>query len=570
MLPLLKVLYTYIIYLNMKINSFKNKFLYYTSKKYFPRVVNKDKPISGGSIKTQNEAEQLTSKVRLSAMKDFADKDFAKEEEDNAADDETIYLHTKESIKRDPKFDEYHMARVNEKLEVIPEEMQRRAQRVFSKHTYKDIRFWTSKYLLNYCQNHACEPPIDLTNLPKDRPLFANSEEINIKIKLFQEKDKAREDVKKLNGEGKEDKDKGKQKDSSVKLDENTTIDIEEEKRLSKNKTVHNPIRIDYTQAHAVAYLYCRMPYSYITAKRVMREIVTRLPNFKPTSVLDYGSGLGSCAWAALDSFGEDLTKIAAVEPNKDMRRLGKFLTANLNKEIVWAESLTMIPGTGVERGKFDIVILSHVLQEVSTAKLRQMIIDTLWNRLNDDGCFIIIEPGSPKGYRFIYDLRTWVINKSRDEANIVAPCPHHYECPLASQNKDWCHFSQLSYKWDKTVVPRHKENLIYNDKFCYMIIKKGKTPSVIYKDESEAKTAEEKSFFWERLIRPAIRSQRHTILDLCTKEGRSERRIISKSHKTIGGYKTSKKVNWGDLWYIPYWLPNKFRKEGKKGKRLW
>jgi ribosomal protein RSM22 (predicted rRNA methylase) len=552
-------------YLNMKIKIFKVKPFYNITKKHFPRAV-KDKPIDKTKI-NQNEMEKIESQMRQSLVKDKFDKDFG--EEDNAADDETIYLRTKESIKVDPMFDEYYMARVNETLEKIPDEMQKRAHSVFSKHTYKDVRFWTSKYLLNYCQNHACEPPIDLSNLPKDRPLFANSEEVNIKIKLFQERDKAREEVNKINkaGDKQENKDKN---DTTIKLDENTTIDIEEEKRLNKNKTVYNPIRIQYTQAHAVAYLYCRMPYSYITAKRVLREILTRLPDFKPMSVLDYGSGLGSCAWAALDTFGEELVKIAAVEPNRDMRRLGKFLTASLKKEIAWAESLTMIPGTGVERGKFDVVILSHVLQEVSTARLRLMIIDTLWNRLNDNGCFIVIEPGSPKGYRFIYDLRTWAINKSREEANIVAPCPHHYECPLASKNKDWCHFSQLAYKWDKTVIPRYNENLIHNDKFCYMIIRKGKTPNVIYKDESEAKTPEEKSFFWERIIRPAIRSQRHTILDMCTKEGRHERRIISKCHKTIGGYKTSKKVNWGDLWYIPYWLPNRFRKEGKKGKRLW
>ena len=49
------------------------------------------------------------------------------------------------------------------------------------------------------------------------------------------------------------------------------------------------------------------------------------------------------------------LQKLAAVEPNKNMRRLGKFLTNYLVKEIIWVDSLTMIPGTGVDRGKFDI-----------------------------------------------------------------------------------------------------------------------------------------------------------------------------------------------------------------------
>lgn len=30
------------------------------------------------------------------------------------------------------------------------------------------------------------------------------------------------------------------------------------------------------------------------------------------------------------------------------------------------------------------------------------------------------------------------------------------------------------------------------------------------------------------------------------------------------------KKLKWGDLWYFERRVPNKFRKEGRFGKRLW
>lgn len=61
--------------------------------------------------------------------------------------------------------------------------------------------------------------------------------------------------------------------------------------------------------------------------------------------------------------------RVAAVEPNLNMRKLGKYLTENLNKDnnILWVDSLAMIPGQGGERGKFDIVILGYVLQEIKT-----------------------------------------------------------------------------------------------------------------------------------------------------------------------------------------------------------
>jgi hypothetical protein len=48
------------------------------------------------------------------------------------------------------------------------------------------------------------------------------------------------------------------------------------------------------------------------------------------------------------------------------MRKLGKYLTEDLNKKcnnsILWVDSLSMIPGIGGDRGKFDIVILGFVL----------------------------------------------------------------------------------------------------------------------------------------------------------------------------------------------------------------
>ena len=48
------------------------------------------------------------------------------------------------------------------------------------------------------------------------------------------------------------------------------------------------------------------------------------------------------------------------------MRKLGKFLTEDLNEKfgnnILWVDSLSMIPGIGGDRGKFDIVILGFVL----------------------------------------------------------------------------------------------------------------------------------------------------------------------------------------------------------------
>mmetsp|Transcript_32134 Transcript_32134/g.49141 ORF Transcript_32134/g.49141 Transcript_32134/m.49141 type:complete len:149 (+) Transcript_32134:942-1388(+) len=145
--------------------------------------------------------------------------------------------------------------------------------------------------------------------------------------------------------------------------------------------------------------------------------------------------------------FGNNIMRVAAVEPNPNMRKLGKYLTEDLNSEsnILWTDSLAMIPGHGGQRGKFDMVILGYVLQEIQNQKQRLMVLQALWNRVQDGGVLIVVEPGSPKGFRYTNSIREWVLSKSRNEANIIAPCPHHGTCPMAKHPDLWCNFSSLS-----------------------------------------------------------------------------------------------------------------------------
>ena len=107
------------------------------------------------------------------------------------------------------------------------------------------------------------------------------------------------------------------------------------------------------------------MPFTFAVYKRIFHELNMRMPNFKPKTMLDYGAGLGSGIWAAHTIFGDDgtqvLQRVAAVEPNVNMRKLGKYLAEDQFKQpVLWVDSLAMIP-TG-ERGKFDLIILGYVL----------------------------------------------------------------------------------------------------------------------------------------------------------------------------------------------------------------
>ena len=112
------------------------------------------------------------------------------------------------------------------------------------------------------------------------------------------------------------------------------------------------------------------MPYNYFVYKRILSEIEKRLPNYKPKTILDFGAGLGSSIWAAHHVFDSKVDRVAAVEPNVNMRKLGKFLAQDQFKnDVLWVDSLAMIPSG--ERGKFDLIILGYVLQEVATPQSR-------------------------------------------------------------------------------------------------------------------------------------------------------------------------------------------------------
>jgi len=58
------------------------------------------------------------------------------------------------------------------------------------------------------------------------------------------------------------------------------------------------------------------------------------------------------------------------------------------------------------------------------------------------------------------------------------------------------------------TYPKQPKENQMINEKYSYLIVKKGLTPNTMSLNASEDqfKSPAEKSFFWPRLIRPIIK----------------------------------------------------------------
>ena len=74
-----------------------------------------------------------------------------------------------------------------------------------------------------------------------------------------------------------------------------------------------------------------RVPGVYSAITKVLEEVRRTRPDFKPSSLLDFGSGPGSVIWAAREVFGEEaLQYVDAVEPSDDMWAMGADLRQSL------------------------------------------------------------------------------------------------------------------------------------------------------------------------------------------------------------------------------------------------
>lgn len=54
-----------------------------------------------------------------------------------------------------------------------------------------------------------------------------------------------------------------------------------------------------YNESQALAYALSRLPGCYAASLRIFRELSVRLPDFQPKTLLDFGAGPGTAAWAA-------------------------------------------------------------------------------------------------------------------------------------------------------------------------------------------------------------------------------------------------------------------------------
>jgi ribosomal protein RSM22 (predicted rRNA methylase) len=255
-----------------------------------------------------------------------------------------------------------------------------------------------------------------------------------------------------------------------------------------------------------LAYAAARLPATYAAMRIALGELALRAPSFAPVTQLDLGAGSGAALWAARDVW-PSLERAVAVEPERAMAELGRELASS---GVEWE--------TTPPDATFDLVTLGYVLNELPNP---DDAIDRAWEAA--DQALVVVEPGTPAGYRLVLAARDRLISAG---AHMAAPCPHARECPLADTD-DWCHFAVRVARSKAHRQAKGAELAYEDEKFSYVAVTR--TPA-------EPAAA--------RVLRHPLSRPGHVVLELCAREGlRSE--TVSKREGPR--YRAARKVSWGE-----------------------
>ena len=212
----------------------------------------------------------------------------------------------------------------------------------------------------------------------------------------------------------------------------------------------------------ALAYALARLPATYAACATVFAEAARMAPGFAPATVLDAGSGPAAASWAALQAWPA-IGHVTWLDESPPFLDLAGRLAADAPAAIRGAErrraDLTA-PGAGWPQA--DLVAASYALAEIPPARQAETV-RALWDAC--DGVLALVEPGTPAGFARLLAARQTLIAAGAD---VLAPCPHARDCPLAAP--DWCHFSVRLPRSRDHRLAKGAEAPFEDEKFAYLI----------------------------------------------------------------------------------------------------
>ncbi|MFD3517884.1 small ribosomal subunit Rsm22 family protein [Streptomyces sp. NPDC058657] len=283
-------------------------------------------------------------------------------------------------------------------------------------------------------------------------------------------------------------------------------------------------------RSDVAAYAAYRMPATFEAVRAALGALRQAAPHWVPATHTDVGGGTGAASWAVSQAWGtQRSTVLDWAEPALALgRELAEASGVPALRNVVWQRARI---GTALRIESTALVTVSYVLKELTEAD-RDTLVDEAARAAT--GAVVIVEPGTPDGYRRVLAARDRLIAAG---LHIAAPCPHSAACPLDAAGTDWCHFSA---RVSRSSLHRQVKggSLPYEDeKFSYVV--------AVREPEVGAVAV------GARVVRrPQIRKGL-VMLELCRADGgQAGENVSKKRHGDL--YRAARDTDWGDEWPPP------------------
>ena len=318
--------------------------------------------------------------------------------------------------------------------------------------------------------------------------------------------------------------------------DEKLKIYIERNKKIEQvvKKKVLSWKENNWTEYQAILYLAARLAPNYLATRFVFNEIKHIDPAFKPKTLFDFGSGLGTTMHVANEMWPASLHEHVNIDSSKEMIDLcdlllkdGNDTNSTIFNNVFYKQFLPVGRNTS-----YDLVVSAFALKEQPNVNSRIHVIENLWHKTND--ILVFIEHGNQAGTAAVLEARSFILKMNGydpvaiynpnetsqlDEStknpnvHIMAPCPHHYCCPRL--NREYGVFCNFGVKF--MPLPFGQNPLLRNEeRLSYVVFRKRPKFHRYFPS-------------WPRVVQKPSKSSRLVNLKLCTPQGKIEELNVSK-----------------------------------------
>uniref|UniRef100_A0A1B6D0H8 Methyltransferase-like protein 17, mitochondrial n=2 Tax=Clastoptera arizonana TaxID=38151 RepID=A0A1B6D0H8_9HEMI len=296
------------------------------------------------------------------------------------------------------------------------------------------------------------------------------------------------------------------------------------------HQQIYNWKRLDFNEYFCLVYFFGRAAPNYAVISRVFNEISIRHPDFKPKTLFDFGSGIGTVSWVAKNLWNDTIKEFFCVDSSSDMNNFASLILREGKTDTPVPSNVYYRQFLPSQHRPYDMVVSAFSLFELPSSHSRLETLLNLWNKTQE--YLIVIEQGTAPGYKLVVEARDFILSLKDKDGNatgyVFAPCSHDKECPSVSINET-CNFV-VSY-FDLELGQREG---VKKEIYSYVVLKKGVRSSYDYQ--------------WPRIVKPVLKKSKHAICRMCTKEGKHQEIIFTASKHGKIPYKCARSSDWGDL----------------------